>query len=84
MRVGKSYHLSGLQGQRCPQGRPRLQSEQESERISRKEDEDVEAFADMSGTSVPRDTREGLLVHPWKGWELGWERGHQSQSPQDE
>lgn len=83
-KVGSSYHLSGLQGQQWPQWRPRLWSEQGSERTSTKEEEDTEDFAGMSGTWVPRETREGHLGYPWKGWELGWRRGHQNESPWDE
>lgn len=33
---------------------------------------------------VPRETREGHLVYPWKEWELGCRRGHQNESPWDE
>ena len=57
----KEPALDGLQGQRCPQGRPRLQSQQGSARTFRKEQGDAEDFADRSGTWVSRDIREGLL-----------------------
>lgn len=82
--VQSSYHLSGLQGQQWPQWGPRLWSEQGSEGTSTKEEEDAEDFAGVSGTWVPRKTREGHLGYPWKRWELGWRRGHQNGSPWDE
>lgn len=84
--VGSSYHLSGLQGERWPQWRSGLWSEQGSERTSTKEEENTEDFAGMGGSKGNQGRTSGLPLEgvgarlqkgpsEWEsmGWVMTWD-----------